>query len=394
MGAAAKKDRRREKQRRTGYRSELEVAGLAQGLWDQIWSEVGDQYVGHVARRKAELLGRPPRAIKIDLGYVFAAREWVNRNWRGPSYVWMPASFLATKVCLDAEIPMDDGPVVASETVGAVMHLVTLAAWRHAPLIARFDADLAEALMETPLSMLPADLLRHLPAPALFIPMPWLAPNTGVFVAINHSLNDDGTTDDELVLIISTLNTLDDGSVDADTMLIPISLSVRSIEDAFGETVGSDDQLIPLANRAGMDELVQRRFGRGLVQLCSEIANLLLYLTSKEPDLQRTRLDRDITPRAVSSESTVAMDVTDVGVRLGAQLRESRAETSSRSAVESNGRTVRPHGRVAHWNTYWTGPRDSPERRLVPHWIPFMIVGKAKTDGEQPIVVRDVAPPD
>jgi hypothetical protein len=61
--------------------------------------------------------------------------------------------------------------------------VATLAAWNRAPLVAAFDHDLASALIATPMtSELPHSLLQQLPTWAVFIPTPWLAVDTGVYM--------------------------------------------------------------------------------------------------------------------------------------------------------------------------------------------------------------------
>ena len=82
----------------------------------------------------------------------------------------------------------------------------------------------------------------------------------------------------------------------------------------------------------------------------------------------------------------------NVGVRLGAAIRNYQASEAHDRNVEPTGRTVRPHIRRAHWHGYWTGPRKEPaQQRFIHRWIPPIPVNVAQTDeGELPAVIRDV----
>lgn len=62
----------------------------------------------------------------------------------------------------------------------------------------------------------------------------------------------------------------------------------------------------------------------------------------------------------------------DVGYRIGAALK--RYVQQSESASIGSGKKKIPHTRRGHWHHYWTGPRNSDNRKLIVHWIPPIAV--------------------
>ena len=169
------------------------------------------------------------------------------------------------------------------------------------------------------------------------------------------------------------------------------SLSDYNAGILHGDWINATDE--PDELQAVVNEMLRERYGRTAVRLCSEIVSVLLYLTSEEPDLTRTRLDRTITPASAVTAATVRMEIADVGFRLGAALRSTpptpaAAHDPTNAPPTNPRRGVTPHPRRAHWHTYWTGPRDSDQRRLVLRWIHMIIVGADTT----PITIRDVKP--
>ena len=385
MGSAAKKARRHDRQLRKEHGAEVAVAELAQTLWDEAWGDVIDEYCGFLAATKAELLHREPREVLLDLDYATGARSWIMANTTVPSYCWAPAMLVALKVLLDLDMPTEHGNRLADDTLSAAQYFVTLAAWRHAPLIARFDPDIAAALIDTPIDRLPAEALRHLPAPAIFIPTPWLHDDAGAFVTLDCNPLTVGHEYDHLIVLLCQRG--------GDGWFFPISLDVDTLADAFPpDRVDGHKGPFRVAQPAAVDDMLAERYGRTAVQLCSEIVSVLLYLTSEEPDLTRTRLDRTITPRSTATTRTAPVDIADVGFRLGAALRNTPSPTPVHHHADDNATTSRrgvtAHPRRAHWHTYWTGPRNSDQRKLVLRWIHMIIVGADTT----PITIRDVKP--
>lgn len=72
----------------------------------------------------------------------------------------------------------------------------------------------------------------------------------------------------------------------------------------------------------------------------------------------------------------------DVGFVVGAAIeRRLTASRESGGASREPGASRRPHVRRAHWHHFWTGPRDSVDRKLTVKWVDNVFVNC--DDGEQ-----------
>ena len=370
----------------------LDVAVLAQRLWDEQWTSAMESCFDVLELAKAHQFGRERRRLKrYTLTEVIGARASLQAGYRWPGYCWLPGGLLAAAMVAGSDVTgvlAQDAVEVSAQLFGVV---ATLAGWRHAPLIARFDADIAAALMATPTDRLPTGLLRRLPAPVLFVPAPWLGPDCGIFVTIDAVADKDRPVFDEVMITICQLGEL--------ALTIPLRLSEATITAAL-EASASDARNDPFqkADPDGANKTLLARYGRPMAEFTAETVSLLLYLTSSEPDIDTTRIDRSLAPRSTTTVSTVAVEVADVGFRLGSVLRASKTpKPPAQGAVGGDGEAgeagpaerhgVTPHQRAAHClQTYWTGPRESAERRLVLRWIHMIHVGA----DQAAITIRDV----
>ena len=275
--------------------------------------------------------------------------------------------------------------------MSTTQQLVGLAAWRNAPLVVRFDPDIAAALLDTPLhGEIPRDLLRRLPAPALFVDAPWLGEGCGVFVSMDSAHDRAGIRAEDLDEIIFTVV-----ASDGPALLTFLRLDQPTVVASIAASAAEADAapLTYAAPEAAEDETL-RRYGRTLAQLTSELLSLLLYLASDEPDAVPSVVGRAIAPRSTVTTVPVDMQVLEVGARLGAALRSATANQGAVAGdedgvVSEEGRLVhRPvsHLRRAHWHTYWTGPKSDPALRVAKlRWVHMIQVGT-----NMPVTVRTV----
>jgi hypothetical protein len=121
------------------------------------------------------------------------------------------------------------------------------------------------------------------------------------------------------------------------------------------------------------------------------ILSLLLYLCAEGSEIGAG----DVKPRKPSPKRTkrglrtFAADsptTWEVGVRIGAALRQAHHAPETTGATRPTGRHLRPHVRVMHWHTFLAGP-DRTERRV--KWMPPIKV-KFEAVDELPAVIRGV----
>lgn len=261
-----------------------------------------------------------------------------------------------------------------------------LAAWRPTQGIYRFDPDLYDALIRSPVTgVLPCELLQRLPAWCVYIELPYyeshvLSP-TGVFIHLEYDPNHARL---ELRLLLTTTT--------GHLIPIPLHLGAWPLNEAITRYLS-----------AAMDgaEPGTRQFAQNpeASAVISDIANpclsLALYLCSEAADYQRPP---PLTPKQTRRRGTRLFlpdgpTTWDVGLRIGAALRlarEAAAHNVPETPVPGTHASPRPHIRAAHWHLFWKGPRDGERTPLV-RWIPPTGVRMSLGD-DAPAVIRTVKP--
>lgn len=304
-----------------------------------------------------------------------------NRLW--PEWCYLPIEYWWD---IARDCWPDPKPTI--ERVVDVARLAALGAWRPTQGIYRFDPDLYAVLIEMPLTgNLADDLLLRLPSWCVYLETPGLSfsgiPIIGVYAHLDQNVQDGHR---ELRLLLDSQH--------GDLHLLPIPLrlghgsllaAVTATHDVAWNRAMSDypDKL------ACFEHVDPSQDARDLAPILS----LLLYLCADEADYVSPPR-----PRFVSTQKQGRILITpeqvrewDVGVRVGASLRQAHLEAHSNTDTESELQHAhpRPHWRRAHWHTYWTGPL-SGERIARLKWIPPILVG---LDGQAlPSVIHHVKP--
>lgn len=112
---------------------------------------------------------------------------------------------------------------------------------------------------------------------------------------------------------------------------------------------------------------------RGAVEA---VVSLYLYLCAENADIGGGS-ERPAKPQPKRIKGGYRMfppdnpKVWDVGSRVGAKLRASRAWVTQVAANDEEGTHAgpRPHFRRAHWHHYWIGPLNSENRKSVLRWV-------------------------
>ena len=114
----------------------------------------------------------------------------------------------------------------------------------------------------------------------------------------------------------------------------------------------------------------------------SVIMQTILYLCSFEPDIRETDVSKARQRQAKQNKKLAEKPIRDfeVGIRFGAAFRKWTARTLGAEHSTRTGSHKRPHMRRAHWHRFWTGKRNSDERKLIIKWVSECFCGIA--DGE------------
>lgn len=254
----------------------------------------------------------------------------------------------------------------------------TAVAFDQAKAIFKFDPTVSHALWESEMDTVHGSVFRRIPYFGLYIDLRPLAIYNqvaenldGVFVNLAITprpdlIDEEAEVDEKGLRKIPGAEALSllyvgDGEVGAYPLILPLDVAVADVFTHEG-----------LGGFESLDSHSQNEEDRELV---SRTLSLLAYICSSEPDMRRVHRTKGSGKKRKkdNGKKSSRPRVYECGYRLGKNLR---------GVMSSSGHakgTKRPHIRRAHWHTYWTGPRNSPNRIASVKWIPPTVVaGKAK----------------
>lgn len=272
---------------------------------------------------------------------------------------WESAIDVATKYAKERHPQNMDNFISAIPTEHAV------ALWRKFRTIYKIDADLCEEFADQVAGIdddeeIPADLLLNLPYPCIAVEASPIKASTE-----NGNIQLSGS----FLLHASTMPETGKPCLSG------------QFEDAFGNpvhyflpiegTIGESIDALHKFHRENYDGDVSREDSILNAAPILYAAQIVLYLQSLEPDIQT----RPVARKRGKSSGKVAKPpkMYDVGVRLGATLRRSKAAEKSTST--GTGTKKRAHTRRGHWHHYWIGSVKSDTRKLTLRWVHPMLVG-------------------
>jgi hypothetical protein len=319
--------------------------------------------------------------------------------------MWMPVEEVAAEIMRSLSNLMV-AEHATPETVSrylpfAASNAYTLATWRLGKGVYRFDDDLRQALLETPVTGdIPTDVLKRLPEWCVYVETPGFRPNDllvhGFFACITRF-------NGEEVLHL----TIDSQDPTRSRLIgfVPIGLSHRTIEDALrwnvlqsiAVTKDFSQKGVPFAkplqaelDRADRDPERVDELVAGALGDVGPLLSLALYLCADDAEIDADRPRRPIPTVTKGGTRFFAAGMSrliGVGLRLGARLRDARQRAANDRPAGTN--TVIPHLRKAHWHTYLYGPRSGEQQRRL-RWIhPTLVNDHARAD-DAPAVLHPV----
>lgn len=244
-----------------------------------------------------------------------------------------------------------------------------LAAWRMGMGVYCFDPALAAALVETPATALPAEVLLMLPEWCLYVETPWWreAGTLAFFACLDYDY------ESSLKNGLPGLRILFDCGDDAPPVTYPLTLTAATID----ESLAYQRQITKMTlERLGYDFPVETKFSRdggALEPLLPGCISLLLYLCSTEPDYPGT--DRPKNPSPVKTKKgwrlfpAASPRIWEIGRTVGERLRAAQADQLQATVDRA---APRPHLRRAHWHTYRIGQGRQGYRV---RWLHPILVG-------------------
>jgi len=275
------------------------------------------------------------------------------------------------------------------DIVGDIARIGALSAWRMTQSIYRFDPALYPRLIDTPIKKIPVEILYHLPEWCVYIETPdlqWIdRPLAGFFAHLEYDTN---TGRSELRLL------LDVDEPDGYHLIgQPLHLTSDTLDGAVQAMLNESKRQMAdhgmthaLANMP--EDLVDY-----IAPPLEPLLSLLLYLCSEAADFGSLQPPRNPAPKKTKKGWRLFPASTsirwDVGVRIGAALRQAYLQDEKGYEQQGSGRArPRAHVRRAHWHSYWTGPYDG-DRQIFVKWVPPISVNMNNLD-DLPTIIKKV----
>ena len=304
-------------------------------------------------------------------------------SWPDWCYAPMSAALAVASEGYDLnKLPID----IRMAMISVAQAIFAIAPWRLSKEVYVIDEDLKDLLFEQDGELdVPDEVLLQLPYPCFYVELP----NTyyradkihGFFVTLEYDVNNG---DKELKPVFLT----DDGNIFSYSIHIgakTIEESVDMLDKQALENTNGDKELKRLALRAMQDSAETKIFLKQILQV-------ILYILAQNAEITPSSEQSFITKRGKTVKDKYSeIRKWDVGVRVGAAIRQQKAKEQSRKKEykESEHQSPRPHMRRGHWHHFWTGPKAQPEeRKLILKWLSPMAI--AANPEDMPITFHEV----
>lgn len=325
---------------------------------------------------------------------IDACRSEHSRSW--PGWCFIPRDELA-----DIMDPYLGTPSSDDEKKQHYMWLTVariLAPWRVSKNVYRFDPDIYNSLIETPLrGNLPVELFFKMPEWAVYIETPDLdtyfgGKSHGFVASLNYSSIDGGE-------VILSLLSFDDDDQGPFTEWLYLKNGI-TIEELLAQSL---ERWNTVVSRMQLSREQEKFPLAEVVSHASRLLNLLLYIcqvNSEYRDIRSTR-GGDSVPRNPPPTKTKKglryfppdkPTVWECGMRQGAELRRALSQSQQAEWKDGTHRSPVPHTRAAHWQSYLTGEgsrKDPTKGQRVLKWIHTTLVNARRGAAGIP-VIRDV----
>lgn len=252
------------------------------------------------------------------------------------------ASMLKSYLVQFYQINNDIADIVTQENISDTFFM---GMWLKYKQIYKFDKECKNMLAKTNVDKIPSEVFKNLPYDSFYIEANFDEECVGCFVSATIS-------EDKPYLGMEFLR--NNAGAEFFTAFIPLCDDVVEVNKYF-------------------DESSQKNF-----KLCKECLTLLLYLCSDNKDVEyvEPRSKKEI-QRARKSHNT---KVNKVGYRVGSTIRSTKRIYLTPTNHTGSHTPKSPHMRAAHYHHYWTGSKDSKERKLILRFIEPTFIKGGKID--------------
>lgn len=221
--------------------------------------------------------------------------------------------------------------------------------WLKYKQIYKFDKTCSEMLKETCVDKIPPAVFDGLPYDSFYIESDFSQGCVGCFVSITPDENNNYNNK-----YLGMEFVKNDANAEFYTAFIPM----------FGDLVDTNE---------GFPSDKENNH-----KLCKEALPLILYLCSENKDVQY--IEPKTKKEIQRAKKSGGVKTSKVGYKIGATISSTKRVYISSSSHNGKHTPKSPHMRAAHYQHYWSGPRDSKERKCVLKFVEPMFIKGGKAD--------------
>lgn len=262
----------------------------------------------------------------------------------------------------------------SSDIVTDTMILSVTSAWRLHKQIYQFDPEMEELLYDQYDEdlIIPIEILNNLPYQCIYIKTNFVPNSNGFFVSIEDDMK---THELELRLTILE-NNMKCGC-------IPIHLIPNgTIRDGFDKARQINDyQLSHLLGKKQSDVIIQttKKYSEKMLEYTSKMIQLVLYVCASNKEILEDEKQKKIL-RQPKNHTSIKDKYREVqkwncGTETGTIIRKMKSSNKNKKynyisiGYTEKGSPKRPHSRKGHWHHFWTGAKNSNNRKLELRWL-------------------------
>lgn len=304
------------------------------------------------------------------------------------STVWSISKMIARESVISDELSM-------CTSIATMQKGVQLRRWNRNKQIYSFDRDFISELVNTGETTFPYDFFERLPYQTLYLDFSEAGKDIteaigldGCIVQVNKTFFDDTDGKKLEFYVISMLNFNDGDSTHIRTTIV-LNDSENGVHMNFSKSnllMNCDVKKLLETNPVYRDESTATLDEDMAKVQEAVVIQALSYLCSYEPDIRETTASKASYRKAKKNKKKgedLPARQFQVGERFGEMFRKwTKGQVGQSSDSVSTGRHNKPHMRRAHWHRYWTGKRDSDDRKLIVKWTHECFCGLTEDNAE------------
>lgn len=265
--------------------------------------------------------------------------------------------------------------------------LTAVASWRMYKQIYSFDSEMEKLLseQETLELVIPVEVLNNLPYPCIYIDVNSKEGIDGFFVYFRSSFS---TSNQKFKPVLELFFIV----IKEESKFTPLSIRLeegKTLKESIKETINLREK-----NAEEDISIISNAVFKESLKLLPFFMQLVLYICAENKEIEENPVQKKITKKPSDKkyikDKFREVQKWDLGTQTGMVIRKIQKRNSSKPDKEADvnedyipkeGAAKRPHSRRGHWHHFWTGKRNTEERKLVLRWVaPTFIHKEVETE--------------